>query len=388
MMTVRFPQHMRLTLGAVAISLLAGCASKGEPVYTPKELTSFDETSTLEAQWSTTVGDGFGRARYPIAPARDGDTLFAADAEGTMEAFDATSGERQWRVELESPISSGLTAIADELYVGTRNGEVLALDQQDGSVNWRTRVSSEVLAAPQANRELLIVQSTDGHVTALDRRSGEERWVYSSSLPRLTLRGTGTPLTIDPVTFAGFANGRLTTLDNRNGQPLWDQQVAIPSGRSEVDRLVDLTGQPVLTQDGRLFVTSYNGRVMALEATRGEVLWARDISSRHTPVLVGDYLFVATDASHVLALDAESGREVWRNEALEGRWITAPAFADGRLVFGDEEGYLHLLNARDGEIVGRTRVDSAGISVRPVTEGGTIHVQANNGHLETLVISP
>jgi outer membrane protein assembly factor BamB len=388
MMTVCFSHHMRLMLGTLAMALLAGCANKGEPVYTPKELTSFEETSTLETQWSTTVGEGLGRARYPIAPARDGNTLFAADAEGSVEAFDAASGERQWHVALKSPISSALTAIASELYVGTRNGEVLALDQRDGSINWRSRVSSEVLAAPQANRQLLIVQSTDGRVSALDRRTGEERWVYSSSLPRLTLRGTGTPQTIDPVTFAGFANGRLITLDNRNGQPLWEQQVAIPSGRSDVDRLVDLTGQPVLTQDGRLFVTSYNGRVMALEATRGEVLWARDLSSRHTPVLVGDFLFIATDASHVVALDANSGREVWRNDALEGRWITAPAFADGRLVFGDEEGYLHLLNARDGEIAGRTRVDSAGISTRPVTEGGTIHVQANNGHLETLVISP
>ncbi|MYL23274.1 outer membrane protein assembly factor BamB [Vreelandella massiliensis] len=388
MITVQFSHRMRLTLGALAMTLLAGCASKGEPVYTPKALTDVDATSTLEEQWSTKVGNGLGRARYPIAPARDGATLFAASVDGTVAAFAAASGERQWEVELDTPISSALTAVADEIYLGTRNGEVLALDQRDGSVNWRARVSSEVLAAPQANQQLLIVQSTDGRVTALDRATGQERWVHTSSLPRLTLRGTGTPQTIDPVTFVGFANGRLITLDNRNGQPLWEQQVAIPSGRSDVDRLVDITAQPVLTQDGRLFVTSYNGRLMALEATRGEVLWAQELSSRHSPVLVGDFLFVATDASHVVALNAENGREVWRNEALEGRWITAPAFADGRLVFGDQEGYLHLLNARDGDIVGRTRVDSAGISVRPVTEGGTVHVQANNGHLETLEISP
>lgn len=387
-MTAQLSHRMRLTLGALALTLLAGCASKGEPVYTPKALTDIDATSTLEEQWSTRVGKGFGRARYPIAPARDGDTLFAADAFGTVEAFAAESGERQWEVALDTPISSALTAVAGELYLGTRNGEVLALDQRDGSVNWRARVSSEVLAAPQANQQLLIVQSTDGHVTALDRSNGEERWVHTRSQPRLTLRDTGTPQTIDPVTFVGFANGRLTTLDNRNGQPLWEQQVAIPSGRSDVDRLVDITAQPVLTEDGRLFVTSYNGRVMALDATRGEVLWAQELSSRHTPVLVGRFLFVATDASHVVALDADSGGEIWRNEALEGRWITPPAFADGRLVLGDADGYLHLLDAREGKLVGRTRVDSAGISVRPVTEGGTVHVQANNGHLETLEISP
>ncbi|MDM7483063.1 MAG: outer membrane protein assembly factor BamB [Halomonas sp.] len=379
---------MRATLGAVALALLAGCASKGEPAYTPKELRSFNETSSLDSQWRRSVGDGFGRARYPIAPAREGNTVFAADANGLVAAFSAQSGEREWQVELDTPISSALNAIAGQVYLGTRNGEVIALSQRDGSVSWRSRVSSEVLAAPQANQQLLLVQSIDGQITALDRASGEERWVYTSSQPALTLRGTGTPMVIDPVTFVGTANGRLATLDNRSGQPLWEMQIATPRGRSDVERLVDLSGQPVLSPDGRLFVTSYNGRVVALEATQGGTLWEANISSRHTPVLVGNLLLVVSDNSHVIALDANSGQEVWRNTDLEDRWLTPPAFADGRLVVGDFEGYVHLLDAREGNLVGRTRVHSSGISVRPVTEGSTIHVQANNGRLETLEVTP
>ncbi|WP_018918137.1 outer membrane protein assembly factor BamB [Vreelandella zhanjiangensis] len=389
MMNLRLSkQLMRVTLGAVAVALLAGCASKGEPAYTPKELQSFNESATLETQWRHNVGDGLGRARNPIAPAREGDTVFAADAQGLVMAFNAASGEREWRVELNAPVSSALNAIAGHVYLGTSNGEVIALDQRDGSVSWRSRVSSEVLAAPQANQQLLIVQSVDGQVTALDRLSGEERWVYTSSQPALTLRGTGTPMVIEPVTFVGMANGRLATLDNRNGQPLWDMQIATPSGRSEVERLVDLSGQPLITPDGRLFVTSYNGRVVGLEATRGNVLWESNISSRHTPMLVGDYLIVVTDDSQVVALDASNGQEIWRNDKLEDRWLTAPAFASGNIVVGDFEGYLHLIDVREGSIVGRTRVHKSGISVVPVTEGSTIHVQANNGRLETLEVTP
>lgn len=383
----RLPRVLRLALGASIVALVAGCASKSEPLYTPKELRAFDASAELQERWSTRVGDGLGRARYPIAPARDGNRLFAADAEGIVAAYNADNGQRQWEVDLDADVSSALNAIAGELYLGTRNGEVLALDQEDGSVQWRSRVSSEVLAAPQANQQLLIVQSTDGRITALNRATGDQLWTYSSQLPALTLRGTGTPQTIDPVTFVGFSNGRLATLDNRNGQPLWEQQIATPSGRSDVERLVDLAGQPVITPDGRLFVTSYNGEVAALEALRGDVMWSRSLSSRHTPILVGDLLFVATDESHVVALTADNGQEVWRNRDLEGRWITAPAFADGHLVFGDYEGYLHLIDARDGELAARHEVDDSGISVRPVTDGSTIHVQADNGRLETLEVT-
>lgn len=381
-------QWLRMALGATALALLAGCANKGEPAYTPKELHSFDETSSLDSVWRRNVGDGLGRARYPIAPSREGDTVFAADATGLVMALNANNGEREWQTELDTPVSSALNAVAGNVYLGTRNGEVIALDQRDGSINWRARVSSEVLAAPQANQQLLLVQSIDGQVTALDRASGQERWVYTSSQPSLTLRGTGTPMVIDPVTFVGMANGRLATLDNRNGQPLWDMQIATPQGRSDVERLVDLSGQPVLSPDGRLFVTSYNGRVVALEATQGGVLWESNLSSRHTPILVGNFLFVVTDNSQVVALDANTGQEIWRNNNLEDRWLTAPAFADGRLVLGDFEGYVHLINAREGDIVGRTRVHRSGISVRPVTEGNIIHVQANNGRLETLEVTP
>ncbi|UXZ54662.1 outer membrane protein assembly factor BamB [Vreelandella venusta] len=381
-------QWLRMALGATALALLAGCANKEEPAYTPKELRSFDETSSLDSVWRRNVGDGLGRARYPIAPSREGNTVFAADATGLVMALNANNGEREWQTELDTPVSSALNAVAGNVYLGTRNGEVIALDQRDGSINWRARVSSEVLAAPQANQQLLLVQSIDGQVTALDRASGQERWVYTSSQPSLTLRGTGTPMVIDPVTFVGMANGRLATLDNRNGQPLWDMQIATPQGRSDVERLVDLSGQPVLSPDGRLFVTSYNGRVVALEATQGGVLWESNLSSRHTPILVGNFLFVVTDNSQVVALDANTGQEIWRNNNLEDRWLTAPAFADGRLVLGDFEGYVHLIDAREGDIVGRTRVHRSGISVRPVTEGNIIHVQANNGRLETLEVTP
>lgn len=80
MIATRFSRPLRLTLGAGAIALLTGCASKGEPLYTPKPLADIDATSTLDTRWDTGIGDGLGRARYPLTPARDGDTLFAADA--------------------------------------------------------------------------------------------------------------------------------------------------------------------------------------------------------------------------------------------------------------------------------------------------------------------
>lgn len=376
-----------LMVPALLVTLLAGCAGQVEPEYPPRELHSFETRAELDRLWSQGIGDGLGIARYPIAPTLSDGRLFAADQSGLLRAIDADSGERLWQVELGTPVSSGLRAAVGRVYLGTRNGEVIALDQQDGEELWRTRVSSEVLAPPQVNSQFVVVQSVDGAVTALDRNTGEERWVHASSQPALTLRGTGTPRVIEQVTFAGFDNGRLVTLDNRSGQPLWDMRVAVPQGRSEVERLVDLDGQPILTQDGRLYVTSYNGRLLAMEATSGEILWEREMSSYLSPLLIGDYLFTINEASHVMALDALSGRLVWESEALEGRSLTAPAFVDGRIAVGDYAGYVHLLEASSGDIVGRRDLGGDGISLPLLTDDRRLYVMTNDGDLAAFEVT-
>ena len=372
--------HLLLPLGLTA-TLLAGCAGSVEPQYPPKELQDFTPKVSLDERWDQGIGEGLGRARYPLTPLVDSGTLYAVDQTGDLHAIDTDSGETQWEVELGTPISSGIGADSSRLYIGTRNGEVLAIDRGDGSIDWKSRVSSEVLAAPQVNSELVVVQSVDGAVTALDRLNGNEQWVYSSSQPALTLRGTGAPRVIEPVSFAGFANGRLVTLDNRSGQPLWDMRVAVPQGRTEVDQLVDLDGQPVLTQDGRLFVTSYNGRLLALEATSGKVLWEHEESSYLTPLVVGNYLFTVNEASHVIAIEADTGRVMWDSDTLEGRSLTAPSFVDGNIAVGDYEGYIHLIDASTGEMSGRVEIGGDGLTLPLLTGNQRLYALSNDGTL-------
>ncbi|CBV41267.1 outer membrane protein assembly factor BamB [Halomonas elongata] len=382
---------MKSTLAITAIAalgLLAGCAGQVDSQNPPRELQDISRSTSVNTLWDEQVGDGLGLGGYLLSPAQDGDTLFAADQHGLVMALNANSGEIRWEQKIDNGVSSGLTAMAGHVYLGTRNGEVISLDQSSGKEVWRSRVSSEVLSAPQINSQLVVVQTIDGNVTALDRTSGAERWVHTASRPSLTLRTTGTPRVIDAVTFAGLANGRLVTLENGSGRPLWEQRIATPEGRSDIERLVDLAGQPVLTRDGRLYVTSYSGRLVALQATSGQELWSRDIASYQTPILIGETLYVVDADSHLLALSASSGDELWRLDDLEGRKLTAPAFADGRLVVGDFAGYLHVIDARNGTLVGRTKVDGSGLSVPPLTDGKRVYALADDGSLEALELKP
>lgn len=369
-----------LCSAATAIALLSGCSGSVQPDPAPKALTRITETTRFEGLWSHGIGS-LGRAEYPIAPALENGVIYAANAQGKLQAFHADNGRQIWEQTLRVPVSSPVTADAGQLYLGTRKGEVVSLDASNGALRWRAQVASEVLTAPQVNSQQVIVQSADGTLTALDRLTGHVQWVYAASQPALTLRTQSTPRTIDPVTFAGFANGRLALFANNDGHMMWDMRLAVPRGASEIDQLTDISGQPVLTADGHLFATSYHGQLMALDVRTGEPLWSHEISSYRSPVYANDTLYVVDDRSHLMAFDAATGEQRWMNDQLEGRDLTAPLVIGQQLIVGDLDGYLHVINADTGALEGRRKAGGNGVSLTPLSDGERLFVMTQDGHL-------
>ena len=85
--------------------------------------------------------------------------------------------------------------------------------------------------------------------------------------------------------------------------------------------------------------------------------WSRDLSTSRTLAIDKKNVYVVDDASNVHALDKSQGASVWKQDKLLYRKLTAPVLLDGRIVVGDLEGYLHVISADNGEIVGRLATD-------------------------------
>src|SRR5690606_33171637 len=149
----------------------------------------------------------------------------------------------------EAPISAGPGIGEGLVLVGTSEGEILALNQENGAIAWRAPVSSEVLAVPQAAAGIVVVATMDGKVAGLDAATGTRRWIHDRSVPLLTLRGASTPLLTRDRVISGFASGKLAALGLQDGRLQWEATVAVPRGRSEVERLADISADPVLLGD-------------------------------------------------------------------------------------------------------------------------------------------
>ncbi len=367
-----------LILGLSA-AVMVGCSSSKKELP-PAELEKFNAEVELDRIWKRNIGVGQGDLYNNLTPALDGLTLYAADAKGRVVALERETGKEKWEVKLKEPLSGAVGAGGGLVLVGTLDGQVITLDEADGSEKWRAQVSSEVLAAPQTNGDVVVVQTQDDKLVALDISNGERRWIYESTLPVLTVRGHSEPLVDVRQVFAGLASGKVVALSAETGIPMWEQRVAQPTGRSELERMVDIDGR-LLLDDQTLYVVSYQGNVAALDAQSGRPLWQHAASSYTGPGAGFGSVYISEADGTVQALDAGSATELWSTEALARRQLTAPVAFSNFVAVGDFEGYLHLLGQTDGRMAGRVRVDGDGLRAAPLTVGDLLFVYGNSGDL-------
>lgn len=377
---------MRRSVMLVALlGLLQGCgwltewASGTDNSVPPTPLVSIANPMPVREVWSTSVGDGADKAFVRLQLAFDQGSLYAASRDGIVMALDAASGRKLWSVDTDLPITGALGVGSGLVVFGTNKGEVVALRAENGTEAWRSRVSSEVLAAPRLSDGIVVVRVADGRFFGFDAASGTVLWNYASSVPLLSLRGTSAPLLGQGVLIAGLDSGRLLMLDLRQGRPLFQKILAAPRGKTEMERLVDVDAEPRIA-GSTLFVAPYHGAVSAVDLTNGNLLWNRDLSTYAGLDVDALKVYVSAADDVVWALDRRSGEPLWKNADLLGRHLTAPVAAGPVIAVGDFEGYVHLLDAENGRIVGRVRPESKGV-MSMLLRNGLLFVYGKDGTL-------
>lgn len=381
--------HGRLIATALLGSvLLTGCSlfEASDDDLEPAKLFKFEEKVAVTRIWSAKVSSSDNKYWANLKPAVSADSLFVADHSGAVTALDVQTGERRWSVDLEVPVSGGVGYGSGLVLLGTIEGQIYALNAQDGSVLWASSVSSEVLSSPAANHQMVVVQSLDNQLFALDAKTGEILWWHDADAPILSVRGTSSAVLLDNMVIAAFDSGKLIAFNPQHGSLIWETRLALPKGRTELERMIDIDGKPLLVGD-IVYSVGYQGRLGALTRGTGRNLWFQDSSSHHSPAYSDGKLFVTeAEDNSIRAFDAGSGQVIWNNQQLVLRGLTGPAKFGGTLAVADAQGYLHLLDPQDGSFVGRTKVDGSGVSGPLLVVGESLVVQANDGSVSAYKI--
>ncbi len=363
--------------------------------YAPHALHHLELGDRLQRAWSADVGSGTGDRAYLWAqPIVAEGKIFAMDAEAGVTALDAAGGSKLWDADLtpehedSGGFGGGIAYDDGRLFAATGFGEVVALDAKTGAEVWRRQVSGPVRGAPVARAGRVIVVSLDNQTHSLAADDGRPLWTHQGLSEIASLLGSSSPAIDGNVVVVPYSSGELYALRLENGAVQWSDSLAGLRRTAAVASIADIRGLPVIDR-GRVFATSNSDIVAAIDLRSGRRIWERDIGGAQTPWIAGDFLYMVSTASELVALDARSGRvkwvtplQRWRDEEdKKGPLVwTGPVLAGDRLIVVSSHGWALSVSPYTGEVLGREKMPDS-VAVPPVVAGRSLYFLTDEADL-------
>jgi outer membrane protein assembly factor BamB len=364
----------RLAALALAAATLAGCSGSGRPK--PNPLESFNPSQTVKVAWSARLGAAEG----PLSLAVNASSVAMVASDGQVVSLDVNTGREQWRSNVGGKLSAGVGSDGRFAAVVTSENELVVLDA--GKALWRERLPGRVITAPLVAGERVFVQSVDRSVRAYDALDGRWLWQYQRpGADPLALAQPGVLNAFRDTLVVGYSS-RLLGLDPGKGTVRFEASLGLPRGSNEVERLADLVG-PAVRSDDDLCVRAFQLSVGCIDMNRGTIRWTRPQAGYQGVAADNNIVVGADSADRLSAWRAETGEILWRVDRLQYRSLSTPAFWNGLVAVVDYEGQLHLLSTQDGRTVARIALDGA-LSGSPRVANGLLLVATRAGTLYAL----
>ncbi|TDK68253.1 outer membrane protein assembly factor BamB [Sapientia aquatica] len=367
--------------GLVALLGLSACSMFKEPKNPPAALVDFKQTMSIKKVWSANIGSADD---YVFAPVAVADSVFAAAANGKIVRVNATTGREIWKIDAGINLTAGVGADNSTLAVVGEKGVLLAYDLA-GKQLWKTPLSSEVLSTPVVGGGLIVVRSIDNHIAAYDIATGKRRWVVERSLPPLILRTAAGLVISDNSVFVGLPGGKLISLTLNSGSVRWEASVGEPKGATELERVADVSGVPVVSGND-VCASAYQGKVSCFDIRTGVMRWGKALSTNMGVSVDERFVFAVDDKGTVNAFSRGAGLSEWKNDKLAYRKLSTPVSFGQSVAVADFSGYVHFLSREDGSFLARTTTDGSAVVATPIVVGANVVFQTKVGEIVAFAI--
>ena len=264
-----------------------------------RALTSLDPT-TGTIKWTFTDA----ASTWLAGPTVSGDTIYAANDDGKLYAFDF-KGKKRWESIVStdalwsSPVTDGKL-----IYIGTLAHDIIALDAATGKQRWKKALDTAVIGPPAIGKDGNIYLGTlSGNLYAFNTTEGSQIWMTKLqggiwSTPALD----GTTLYIG--TSDGTA-GKLYMINTTDGKLV----------RSPLDETGSIIGSPLVVNEQVVYVTE-DGYINFINKKGEDTVTPIKIENAKiytTPILVGDLILIAPmNAEFALAAYNQKGVQQWK----------------------------------------------------------------------------
>ncbi|WP_201574924.1 outer membrane protein assembly factor BamB [Psychrobacter sp. H8-1] len=375
---------MHVAVLALMTTAVVGCNRGIKPVVNdPVKLVQIAQPiSVLQPVFSVDVGNKKASKKDPLnlQVGYGNEQIITASRGGDLTGFN-TAGQRLWSVNVDDQITGGVTLdeFSQTAIISTRGGLVMAFDSATGAKHWQKQLSGSVLTPALISNNRVVLSANDGFLHGLSLQNGQSVWQFATQVPAISIRGTAAPTLLDDKTaLLATADGRLHALTIDSGLPLWSRRVGVGTGSSEVERMSDVDGMPIINNN-QLFAISYSGQLIGIDLASRQVMFVNELASLKSLAVNAQQIVATSLDGKVVAYDRTNGQVMWESEALAYRALTNPVMIGNYIAVGDLEGVVHLFDPGTGDIV--SRVETKGALTSLQVQGSRLMTQSTSGQV-------
>ncbi len=345
--------------------------------------------------WEANIGDGGNsEQRLLNSPVIANGFVYVMDASYQLSSFKADDGKLIWQKQLDIPeedeeaFGGGIAYLGGMIFISTGFAEIVALNATNGEEIWRKKVSAPVRASPTASVDNIYVITIDNQIFALNSKTGDNIWVHAGFSENAGLLGGNSVAAIDDILAVPFSSGELFVLRADTGRVIWSDNLTSLRRSNAISALADIRGAPVIDR-GVIYAISHSGKMAAIDIKTGGRIWDKRLSSKQTPWVAGEFIFVLTSDNYLLAMTRRGGMVKWLTplpswQDMEDKedaitWV-GPVLAGDRLILANNLGEILTISPYTGLPLGKIDVGSP-IMVSPVVANKTLYIQTESGKL-------
>jgi outer membrane protein assembly factor BamB len=363
-------------LALVVLALFLSACSSTPDKPTPTALADFKPQLNVSKTWSAQLSS----VAAPLSAQLSNNQLAIVATNGLVAVLNPDTGVEIWRLALNTPMAAGVGSDGNRLAVISQANELITLSQ--GKVLWRVKLPALSFTSPLVAGERVFVLTADRTVIAFDGASGQKLWSQQRAGDALVLKQSGILTSFQDNLLVGLS-GRLVAMNPANGVAKWEVTVGSSRGTNEVERLVDLVSG-VSRINNTLCARAFQTSVTCVDASKGANLWTR-ASQGHVGLTGSETALFGTESDgKLMAWNRGGGQVLWQSDSLRFRGLTAPTAANGQLVVGDDLGWMHWLDASNGQTLARSQIDASGIAMPALRHEKTWVVITKSGLVQAL----
>lgn len=375
---------MYVAVLAAMSTAVIGCNRGIKPVVNdPVKLVQIAEPiSVLQPVFSTDIGNKKASKKDPLdlQVGYVNGQIVTASRGGDLTGFNS-AGERLWSINVGDQITGGvaLDALSQTAIISTRGGQVMAFDSVTGAKRWQKQLSGSVLTPALITNNRVILSANDGFLHGLSLQTGQSVWQFATQVPAISVRGSAAPTLLDSKTaLLATADGRLHAVTTDSGLPQWSRRVGVGTGSSEVERMSDVDGTPIVDKN-QLFAISYSGQLLGIDLASRQVMFVNELASLKSLAVNNQQVIATSLEGKVVAYNRSNGEVLWESEELAYRHLTNPVMIGNYIAVGDFDGMVHLFDPASGKIVSRVQTKGALSSLQ--VQGSRLMTQSTSGQV-------